>query len=246
MLTNQPNQKSELLFKKDKNYLILSFLLTGVLSFLIYWAPYFDWAYLGLEQFINDSVIFLLNLTQVIAHPVTTPFPVTPEYADWGEASLSTPGVHIPSAQYSAYWIIKACTGMQAGAILVSIILVTPIPYSIIPFNSRKEALIGKHQLLLKLNAIILFLIILTVLNIIRIWFHLYLTGALGLPWAIAHDDLSKIIGFAGTLIFAWIIEKLGVPIIDTFADWLDGVYDAGKYIFSLFNRKNKVLENKL
>jgi hypothetical protein len=37
-----------------------------------------------------------------------------------------------------------------------------------------------------------------------------------------AHDVSSKIIGFFGTIFFALVIEKMGVPIIDQFADWLD------------------------
>ena len=37
-----------------------------------------------------------------------------------------------------------------------------------------------------------------------------------------AHDVSSKVIGFFGTILFALIIEKMGVPIIDQFADWLD------------------------
>ena len=77
---------------------------------------------------------------------------------------------------------------------------------------------------------IVIFWFVLFVINSLRISFHLFLV-AQGLPFSFAHDDLSKPIGFVGTLIFAWIIEKSGVPIIDTFADWLDAFYLGAKAI---------------
>ncbi|MHA1237162.1 MAG: hypothetical protein ACTSQ9_05840, partial [Candidatus Hodarchaeales archaeon] len=40
-----------------------------------------------------------------------------------------------------------------------------------------------------------------------------------------AHDVSSKVIGFFGTILFAMIIEKMGVPLIDQFADWLDWIW---------------------
>ncbi|MHA2366095.1 MAG: heimdallarchaeosortase [Candidatus Hodarchaeales archaeon] len=210
---------------KPPMYLLGSLGMTIILSFLIYWAPYFDWLYLWLENVTNDTVILLLNLTGVYSEVSSNTFPLTPQYSEWGEASAQTPGIHIPNTPYSAFWIIKACTGMQAGAILVSLIIVTPIPQKIRSSNSLRESLIGKPQVLLKLKVIIMFLIILFIVNSVRIWFHLYLVGAFKLPFSFAHDDLSKPIGFIGTLIFAWIIERQGIPIIDTFADWLEYFY---------------------
>jgi hypothetical protein len=226
-------------FKRPKNFLLLSIFFTIVMSILLYWAPYFDWAYLWLENLTNDGVIFLLNLTGVYSErtPLTFPIVAFPEYREFGEASELTPGVFIPSvsAEYVTFWIIKACTGMQAGAVLISLIWITPIPQKVRRSNSFKESLMGRSQLLLKLKVTLIFFVILFVGNVIRIWFHLYLVGALGLPFSFAHDDLSKPIGFVGTLFFAWLIEKQGIPIIDTFADWIDGAYNA---IVGLFSKK--------
>lgn len=212
--------------KIPQNFVLLSLLFVIVTSVLLYWAPYFDWLYLWLERITNDSVIFLLNSTGVYSEVSTRIFPMGPDYADFGEASLETPGINIPGTPYSTYWIIKACTGMQAGAVLISLIFATPIPQKIRKSSSFKESVIGKSQILLKFKVAILFFILLFITNSIRIWFHLYLVGALELPFSFAHDDLSKPIGFFGTIFFAWFIERQGIPIINTFAEWIDSLYD--------------------
>ena len=56
----------------------------------------------------------------------------------------------------------------------------------------------------------------------LRIWFYLYLVRVLQLPFSFANDNLAKPIGFVGTLLFGWVIEKSGIPIIDTISDKID------------------------
>ncbi|OLS27968.1 MAG: hypothetical protein HeimC3_01310 [Candidatus Heimdallarchaeota archaeon LC_3] len=221
-------------------FLVFSFFIASTLSILIYWGPYFDWYYLWLESTTRDFVVLMLNISGVSSNPSIILFPMIPEYELLGEASLATPGVWIPGSQYENYWIIKACTGMQAGAILASIILVTPIPNKTIQFSSFKQSVIGKQQMFLKVRVIIIFLIVLFLGNVLRIWFELYLVGALNVPFEFAEGELAKPIGFVGTLIFAWLIEKQGVHIIDTFADWLSLFYNSVKKLVLIIFRQNR------
>ncbi|MHA2105790.1 MAG: heimdallarchaeosortase [Candidatus Hodarchaeales archaeon] len=237
MSTINPNPDHKQVEREiSKKFLISSLVITAVLSFLIYWAPYFDSLYILLEQITRDGVVLLLNLTGVNSESTLSVFPISPSWTEWGEASAETPGVSIPNSEYYAYWIVKACTGMQAGAILISLILVTPIPKKIKKSENFMESVIGRSQLLFKSKIIILFFLTLFIANVLRIWFHLYLVGALELPFSFAHDDLSKPIGFVGTLLFVWVIEKAGVPIIDTISDWID------IFLQSLVGLKNKLL----
>ena len=160
----------------------------------------------------------------------------------FGEAFPSTPGVSIDGTQYPAYWIVKACTGFQAGAILIALIIVTPSKNRALPAHidpqtiSKFRRFQANHTLVYnfvhKLSVIGIFWFVLFVANTIRIAFHLWLVS-LGYTFEFAHDDLSKPIGFVGTLIFAWVIEKSGVPIIDTFADWLDATYYGLKGVYN-------------
>ena len=79
--------------------------------------------------------------------------------------------------------------------------------------------------------------------NALRITFHLWCVSFLvtqlnmdrenAFYWA--HDVSSKVIGFFGTILFALVIEKMGVPIIDQFADWLDYLWWRLKCIYSSF-----------
>ncbi len=107
------------------------------------------------------------------------------------------------------FYIVKACTGMQAGAILLTLIIVTPV---------------GSNSLRKKLVAGIFLLLILYFANVLRIAFHMLLISK-GIPFSIAHDMLSKPIGFVGTILFALAIERLGVPILDQFSIFLDTIW---------------------
>lgn len=227
-------------------WMVTSFLLVVVISVFLYVVP--TW-YIA-EVLTRDIVTFLLNLTGVQSYPTEVKnivFPFSAEWAQFGEASINTPGVVIPNSEYDAFWIVKACTGMQAGGILIALIFVTPLPLKgklsdpetrIGQLNIRERLRLQHptfYSFLHKSTVAVMFYFILFFTNAVRIWFHLYLVGAFQLPFSFAHDDLSKPIGFVGTLIFAWIIEKSGIPIIDTFADWLDALYYGVKGIINKF-----------
>ncbi|MFW9992621.1 MAG: heimdallarchaeosortase [Candidatus Odinarchaeota archaeon] len=215
----------------DGQWIITSFILVCITSITIYVA--FD--YVIIEQVTAEIVAVILTALgypSSLTHWENALGIPTGEWAFLNEATPRTPGVVIAGVEDGPFWIVKACTGMQAGAILLSLIV----------FTKRKdESFFNRESLRTKAGVFIVFYIVLFVANAIRIAFHLWLvalppytlpTSIINtfpewfpegrIPFEIAHDALSKPIGFLGTLIFAWIIEKMGVPIIDTFADWLD------------------------
>ena len=223
-------------------WMITSFLLTVALSMFIYVAIDYNF----LEVITRNVSLALLQMTLPASHPAAIAnfdFPYTADWGQFGEAAFNTPGIAIADVPYSAFWIVKACTGMQAGAILIALIFVTPIPVKgrllnpDLPINelSLKErfrlSLQIVYSFIHKTLVAVLFFIVLFITNSVRIWFHLWLVGYWGLPFSFAHDDLSKPIGFVGTLFFAWVIEKSGIPIIDTFADWMDAAWLGAKAV---------------
>ncbi|MFW9928807.1 MAG: heimdallarchaeosortase [Candidatus Thorarchaeota archaeon] len=249
-ITSGPDDSPTLTYLKEKKpipynpwWIVTSILVATVISIFLYVVP--TWQFL--EVWTRDVVLVILHTIGVNAHATGCAdgfctFPWTPSWSTFGEAFPNTPGVSIPNTEYPAYWIVKACTGFQAGAILIALIIVTPLknkslPPEIDPITlSRRDLFRANHQkiynFLHKLAVIGLFWAVLFVANSIRIAFHLWLVS-LGYTFEFAHDDLSKPIGFFGTLLFAWIIEKSGVPIIDTFADWLDAIYLGLKAVIS-------------
>ena len=58
--------------------------------------------------------------------------------------------------------------------------------------------------------------------------------NAVGSAWYWAHDVLGKPVGFFGTIFFAIIIEKQGVPILNTVSLWIDSIID----LFAFINNK--------
>ncbi|MFQ5979116.1 MAG: heimdallarchaeosortase [Candidatus Heimdallarchaeota archaeon] len=182
----------------DERHTVLAFVAGTLIALLIYFAPFpgGDDFYMWLETFFRDSILLGLQLLGIEASK-------TP---DW-QKSVPDPAINLPNITDTNYAIVRACTGMQAGSIIVALILVTKAPW-------QKKA-----------KALPVFAGMLYVGNTLRVIFHLWLVhqdwGTVSEFW-FAHDLLSKPIGFVGTLIFAYVIEKLGVPIIDQFADFID------------------------
>ncbi len=208
-------------FHNDK-LMIMTLLIASVVTFLLYTLP--DWVFIEIPT--RDIIHMLLNIFGIENYliPTTDPSTIIPETLRGGpfpflEATVHTPGIRIPYADPlpdGDYWIVKACTGMQAGGLLIAIIMVTEAPW------------------IAKFRASIAFFIALFVGNALRITFHLWCVYILitqfhmdpqeAFYWA--HDVSSKVIGFFGTIFFAFVIEKIGpVPIIDQFADWLDWMW---------------------
>ncbi|MHA1198186.1 MAG: heimdallarchaeosortase [Candidatus Heimdallarchaeaceae archaeon] len=125
-----------------------------------------------------------------------------------------------PSA-YRQFAVVRACTGMQAGALLIALIIVTPA-------DSKK-----------KIKATVYSLIALIIGNFLRIALVIGMTVHLqanygashSAAWFWAHDVLGKPIGFFGTIFFAIIIERQGVPILNTVSLWIDSFLDLLKNI---------------
>ncbi len=211
-------------FHNDK-LMLMTLGIATLVTFLIYTLP--DWVFLeiptrdiisilldflGIENYHNEVTDQALGLPSVIPESLRGgSFPFL-------EATIHTPGIHIPYPDPipdGEYWIVKACTGMQAGGLLIAIIMVTEAPW------------------IAKIRANLAFFSALFIGNALRITFHLWCVVVLitqfnmdpneAFYWA--HDVSSKVIGFFGTILFAIIIERMGVPIIDQFADWLDWLW---------------------
>ncbi|MFX1508131.1 MAG: heimdallarchaeosortase [Promethearchaeota archaeon] len=202
-------------FHNDR-LMLITLLIASVITFLLYTVP--DWVFL--EYPIRDLVQFFLSLLGIVSEPIPQngkfiiptelrggPFPFL-------EATEQTPGVFIPITD-GRYFITKTCTAMQAGSLLIGLIAVTETSRSI------------------KFKAIFLTFSALFLLNVLRITFHFWtvtilcqyfhLDHEIAFFWG--HDISSKILGFIGTIILALLIEKMEVPIIDQFADWLDYIW---------------------
>jgi len=202
-------------FHNDK-LMIMTLIIASIITFLIYTGP--DWVFWEIPT--RDIVSFVLNLFGVEHFLLPEELPrVIPDFMKGGsfpflEATNLTPGINIP-ATWGDYWIVKACTGMQAGGLLLGVILVTNAPW-----RNKTSA-----------SVVIIFTLFIT--NALRISFHLLCVEFLVVQFNMdpetafywAHDVSSKVIGFFGTILFAIIIEKMGVPIIDQFADWLDWIW---------------------
>ncbi|MHA1977692.1 MAG: heimdallarchaeosortase [Candidatus Hodarchaeales archaeon] len=200
---------------KDDKLMISTLVIAVMVTFLLYTVP--DWVFLEIPT--RNIISSLLTLLGIENHLLPEAGPVIPDFLRGGpfpflEATTQTPGIYLPSTN-GQYWIVKACTGMQAGALLLAIIAITEAAWSA------------------KLKASILFVLALFIGNSVRIAFHLWVVSYIYQNFTIthadaffwAHDVPTKIIGFFGTIFFAFIIEKMGVPIIDQFADWLDWLW---------------------
>ena len=215
--------------KFNDRRVILSFLAFCLLTALIYLLP----TYVIIEWITRDGVFLILS---VLAFPVSLatellnpniPFDAQMNWqvlmnqgfiSGWPglfpEAVPEVAGIYMPQTPLMLegdYRIVKACTGMQAGAVLLALILVTPAPW-------RN-----------KFSALSTLITILTLTNVVRIAFHLTLVNY-GIEFFWAHDVLSKPIGFVGSLIWAYVIEKQGVPIIDQFAEWMEWSWERIRY----------------
>ena len=218
-------------FQNDK-LMLITLTIAIIVTFLLYTVP--DWVFLEIPT--RDIIHSILTSIGIYNKPITIS-----DYINTGnweylqqkimggsfpflEATVNTPGIHIPETS-GDYWIVKACTGMQAGGLLIAIIMVTEAPW------------------IAKIRASFAFLFALFIGNALRIAFHLWCVTVLVTQFQMdpeeafywAHDVSSKVIGFFGTILFAFIIERMNVPIIDQFADWLDWLWWRGNKIYSFF-----------
>lgn len=212
-------------------YSIISFIVVVILTILLYFVP----DYFFLEKLTSDTVFQILDLYQYDINFIG--------YYDEADSSNSfiaifiriltglethdnlTPLIKSETAE-RRFAVVRACTGMQAGALLMGLIVVTPADF-------------GK-----KVKATFLAIIALIIGNFLRIALVIGMTvtlqmtyGAaggdgLGSAWYWAHDVLGKPVGFFGTIFFALIIEKQGVPILNTVSLWIDSLIDLFLFFF--------------
>lgn len=146
------------------------------------------------------------------------------------------PAINIDGSRTSQnnFIIIRACTGMQAGSLLVGLILSTP----------------AKWKTRLRTAYIILF--ILFIGNIFRIAAQIALAtifiNVLHVPftgsWGYAHDWTGRPIGFIATVAFTLYIEGSGIRILDTITIWIDEVFWFSSLIIG--GKKKKVVKKRV
>lgn len=217
---------TELEGRKKHIYALLSFLVVVVLTLVFYLVP----DYYFLEKITNETVFGMLKLYQFNIEEA--PLFNEIEYGNSLFVIISnflsgldghggnTPVIKSISASRQ-FAIVRACTGMQAGALLMALIIVTPA-------ESSK-----------KIKASIYSLLALVVGNFLRIALVIAMTITIDISygstysaaWFWAHDVLGKPIGFFGTIFFAIIIERQGVPILNTVSLWIDSFIDLLKFI---------------
>jgi exosortase/archaeosortase family protein len=215
---NQTRKSSSKRYHNEKLMLITIFF-ASVITFLLYTVP--DWIFL--EHPIRDLVQFFLSLLGIVSEPIPQngefiipmelrggPFPFL-------DATEQTPGVFIPTTQ-GRYYITKTCTAMQAGSLLIGLIAVTETSRS-----TKLKAIGLTFSALFLMNVLIITVHFWSVTILFQ---YLHLDHETAFYWG--HDVSSKILGFIGTIILALLIEKMDVPIIDQFADWLDYIWWRG------------------
>ncbi|MCE7742931.1 MAG: exosortase/archaeosortase family protein [Candidatus Heimdallarchaeota archaeon] len=219
---------TDLTGKEKHIYALLSFAFVIVLTLVLYLVP----DYYFLEKITMETVYQVLEMYQ---------FPIEDGgyyneldsdkslfvvlyniFVSLDGHSGDTPVIRsINPSAYRQFAVVRACTGMQAGALLIALIIVTPA-------DSKK-----------KIKATVYSLIALIIGNFLRIALVIAMTvhiqASYGAShtgaWFWAHDVLGKPIGFFGTIFFAIIIERQGVPILNTVSLWIDSFLDLLKNI---------------
>jgi len=222
---------TELTGREKHIFSLISFIFVVILTILLYLVP----DYFFLERITTDVVYQILRLYKYdvsLEHDVNK-FYIDNEYGTGFFASLvkiltgldghkrKVPTINPNFTLEYNFAVVRACTGMQAGALLLALIIVTPA------IKEKK----------LKSTAYVLLALVLG--NFLRIALDIGMTLTLevnyGLThdaaWMWSHDVIGKPIGFFGTIFFAFIIEKQGVPILNTISLWIDSLIDLYIYI---------------
>ena len=207
------------------NFFLKTFPAFIVLMFFLYFV--LDWigAFEFLEVLVRDNSVWLLDS---IFGMDTTEFSVgffqriDPDPLTNSNVYFGTP--YFPGLRMGTYprtlLIIRACTGMEAGALLMTLIFITPAKW-------QNKAVAHVTNLLM-----------MHIGNTFRVAFHFWFTEYLYKLWGdadkaffYAHDLLSKVFGFVGIVIFTLVIERTGVRIVSTFGAWIDAMVDGLKRI---------------
>ena len=203
--------------KERRNYAIYSFGLTFSITVLLYVFP----SYFALEMLTTKMSYFFLNLfgfnpRLFIYEDQTSSFGFIDQtlYYLYDSSRATYPAISIEgeTGVPNYYIIIRACTGMQAGALLLGLIWSTPA------------------KLKDRINASFIVLVVLYIGNTLRIAAMIAITTILtqdfGISheyaWTLAHDRMGEPLGFVGTILFTFMIEKRQVRILDPITIWID------------------------
>lgn len=202
--------------QERKVFVIKSFTITVLITLLLYVFP----SYYGLEMLTTKTSFFFLDIFGF--HPRY--FIYEDSYQELTAFDLSLLKLYDPTrATYPAismdtetgrsnYLIVRACTGMQAGALLLGLIWSTPAEL---------------HDRIRSSYAILIALFIGNTLRIAAmIGITTILMNNFGLDyetaWDFSHNWLGRPLGFFGTILFTFLIEARGVKILDTITVWMD------------------------
>lgn len=212
-------------------YSIISFVVVVILTILLYFVP----DYFFLEQLTSDTVFQILELYQYdisIGIPHNESDPSNSFIAIFiriltglGTHNDLTPVINSETAA-RRFAVVRACTGMQAGALLMGLIIVTPADF----WKKVKATFFAIVALIIGNFLRIALVIGMTVT--LQITYGASGGSEIGSAWYWAHDVLGKPVGFFGTIFFALIIEKQGVPILNTVSLWIDSLIDLFLFLF--------------
>tara|TARA_B100002019_G_C21190439_1_gene558515 strand:- start:387 stop:1082 length:696 start_codon:yes stop_codon:yes gene_type:complete len=214
---DNPHPLLKLEGNERKNFTIKSIIITLVMTSTIYLLPNYYW----LEMITTDSSYFLLSLFgyEPRLFIYEDNFNQLSKLDQWmyllyDSDRASYPAISLDSDNLRRrnYLIVRACTGMQAGALLLGLIWSTPAK---------------SHD---RIRASYTVLIALFIGNVMRIAAMIAITTILienfGLTysdaWMYAHDWLGRPLGFFGTIGFTVLIEIRDVKILDTITVWID------------------------
>ncbi len=214
---------------------IITFLITGILYTLPdYWPLEYAttkgvWTVLGIFGFHPRMFIYELGLHDLgfFDHII---------YRLYDGNRSTYPAINIDGSRTNQnnFIIIRACTGMQAGSLLVGLIVATPASWKT------------------RLRTAYIVIFILFIGNILRIAaqialatiFISYLKVPFTHSWSYAHDWTGRPIGFIATIAFTLYIEGAGVKILDTITIWIDEIFWLTSFIVG--GRKKKVVKRKV
>jgi len=204
--------------KERRSFAIESFTITVLVTTLLYIFP----SYYALETLTTESSFFALNIFgfrprffiyEDSVHDMTAFDAFLYNLYDSKRATY--PAISIDTGnRRSNYLIGRACTGMQAGSLLLGLIWSTP--------TSIHDRIRSSYTILIALF----------IGNVLRIAAMIGITTLLiemfGLSyetsWAFAHDWLGRPLGFFGTIGFTALIENRNVKILDTITVWMDTI----------------------
>ena len=141
-----------------------------------------------------------------------TSFESSVPFLNWNLGIAPAVEANYETRPVSYFTIVKACTAMQAGGLMIGLIVATPAEN-----KQRAKAIFWLFISLFIGNALRIALIV---------GMTIFLVDQIGLSydegWMWAHDVLGKSISFLGTIIFTMIVEKQKVHILDTITVWMD------------------------